>query len=236
MSLEVLLLAVLAGYLIGTIPAAYFVVKRARGLDIRFSGSTNVGATNAFETTGSRRVGITVLLLDALKGVLAVLAGWGVAVLFGEAGALMPPAETFWPKSAALLGALAGHNYNLFLSVTAGKLSGGKGFATAVVGFLFVTPWAVPVWIVLCFIGIQAFERLKGVRDMIPGNVLACSLTPFAALAIYGWPGFVVVGIFGLLALPKHFRQMRALLLTEYGVHPEPAPVKSALGKAKPEH
>ncbi len=196
----------LVGCLIGSIPTAYLVVKRRHGIDVRVEGSTNVGANNAYRTTGSRRIGGLVLALDALKGIAAVAAGWAVADAFGTS-------DLYWPQSAALLGAVAGHNYNLWLSLSSGRLAGGKGLATAAGGFLLVMPWLVPVWGALFLLGRWAFAALRGVRDTIFGNVVATALVPFAAWVLYGAAGFAVILAFAALALPKHVGQVRALLI-----------------------
>ena len=69
-------LGILLSYLVGSIPTAYIFGKIAKGIDIRKYGSGNVGATNAFRVLG-KRMGISVLALDALKGVVCV-AGIGL--------------------------------------------------------------------------------------------------------------------------------------------------------------
>src|SRR6266852_3654020 len=61
-----------AGYLLGSIPFGYLLVKVFRGEDIRRSGSGNIGATNVARS-GARGLGLATLLLDAIKGMLAVL-------------------------------------------------------------------------------------------------------------------------------------------------------------------
>ena len=65
-------------YLLGSIPTAYWAGRLVRGVDIREHGSRNVGATNAFRVLGAR-IGIGVLLIDILKGFVAVRLGvwWG---------------------------------------------------------------------------------------------------------------------------------------------------------------
>lgn len=201
-----LLLCALVGFLFGSVPVAYLVVKRLHGLDVHVSGSRNVGANNAYRTSGSRRTGIAVMLLDALKGIAAVAAGWLVATTFGTA-------DAFWPMSLALLGAIAGHNYNPWLSWKVGRLAGGKGLATAAGGFLLLMPLLVPVWGALFLLGRWAFAAWRGVRDTIPGNVAATALIPLAAWMLYGSAGLVVLLVLALLVLPKHAGQMRTLLL-----------------------
>ena len=61
----------LFGYLLGSIPFGYLVVKIGQGLDIRASGSGNIGAANVTRTVG-KGAGVLTLLLDAAKGFLAV--------------------------------------------------------------------------------------------------------------------------------------------------------------------
>jgi glycerol-3-phosphate acyltransferase PlsY len=207
----ILLLCALAGGLIGSIPTAFLLVKRRHGLDVRFEGSTNVGAHNAWRTTGSRRTGVAVMILDAVKGVAAVAAGWAVASTLGEP---VPFDVAFWPESAALLGAIAGHNYNPWLSLGAGRLAGGKGLATAAGGLLLLMPLVVPVWGVLFVLGRWAVAP-RGVRDTVWGNVVATALVPFAAWAIYGTAGFAVILGVALLVLPKHAGQVRELLRSD---------------------
>ncbi len=211
-----LLACALVGWLLGSVPTAYLVVKHRHGLDVRFEGSSNVGANNAYRTTGSRRIGGLVLVLDAVKGLAAVAAGWAVAGAFGAP-------DVFWPKSAALLGAIAGHNYNLWLSLSAARLVGGKGLATAAGGFLLLMPLLVPLWGVLFLVGRWAFAAWRGVRDSIPGNVVATALVPFAAWGLYGAAGFAVVLAFAALVLPKHVGQLRALLHPAAGNAVSPA-------------
>ena len=65
-----LALALLVCYLLGSIPTAYWLVKWAKGIDIRAIGSGNVGATNALRTVGLW-AGLVVFAIDVLKGVLA---------------------------------------------------------------------------------------------------------------------------------------------------------------------
>ena len=201
-----LVLCALVGALIGSVPVAYLVVKRLHGLDVHMAGSGNVGASNAYRTSGSRRTGIVVMALDALKGIAAVAAGWALAMTLGAASA-------FWPMSLALLGAVTGHNYNPWLSLKAGRLAGGKGLATAAGGFLLLMPLLVPVWGALFLLGRWAFAAWRGVRDTIPGNVVATALIPLAAWVLYGSAALVVLLGLALLVLPKHVAQIRTLLV-----------------------
>jgi glycerol-3-phosphate acyltransferase PlsY len=115
------LLFVLAAYLLGSIPFGLIAGFKAKGLDIREHGSKNTGATNVFRVVG-KKWGITVLLLDALKGSVACL----LPVFFGK-----NPGVPF----QLLLGisAILGHSFPVWL-----KFKGGKGVATSLGVFLAI--------------------------------------------------------------------------------------------------
>lgn len=197
-------------------PFAYLLVRWRHGAHLHQEGSANVGASNAFTTSGSKATGAAVLVLDLLKGVLAVLTGaWLATDGFRMDDSLSGERIVWWMSAAALLGALATHNINPWLSLRARTVVGGKGFATAAGGFVLLAPWMLPVWGALFVLGRWAFARWKGVRDVIPGNVLATALVPVLGLFVYGYDVFLATAAFALLSLPKHTRQMQALLRGE---------------------
>jgi len=109
----------LASYLLGSLPTAYLFGRVLKGIDIRKVGSGNVGATNAMRALG-RGPGITVLLLDILKGFAAV-------VLLGDYFSLKP---VLWQEQnlRIIMGlcCICGHNWTIFL-----RFKGGKGIATS---------------------------------------------------------------------------------------------------------
>jgi glycerol-3-phosphate acyltransferase PlsY len=122
-----LALAVLAAYLVGSIPAAYLAGK-AKGVDLRRHGSGNLGATNAWRVLGWK-IGLAVYVFDTLKGALPVL--------------LLPhPAANaeLW-KIAYGVAAIAGHVKPIYL----GGKGGGKGVATAGGVFFALAPAALLV-------------------------------------------------------------------------------------------
>jgi len=110
------------GYLLGSIPFGYLLVKSTQGTDIRAVGSGNIGATNVFRK--SRIGGLLTLILDGGKGYLAV---W-------IAGAL--GADLTW-QSIAAVSAIIGHIFTVWLG-----FKGGKGAAVGVGSFLAVSPLA----------------------------------------------------------------------------------------------
>ena len=111
--------ALLVSYLLGSIPTAYLFGKGLKGIDIRKIGSGNVGATNAMRALG-RGPGITVLLLDILKGF--------IAVLFLGNYFVNKPVLLHGQNLRILMGlcCICGHNWTIFL-----QFKGGKGIATS---------------------------------------------------------------------------------------------------------
>lgn len=127
-------LAVLAAYLIGSIPTGLLIIRWLRGIDIRTVGSGNIGATNVYRVAGLP-VAILVLLIDVLKGAGSVLLARALA---------SPP----WAEVLAGLAAIIGHNWSAFL-----RLAGGKGIATSFGVLAALSPAAAGValaaWLVV---------------------------------------------------------------------------------------
>ena len=160
MNMVSLLLFAAFGYLVGSIPTAYLLVKWRANLDIRRVGSGNVGTLNSFEATGSKRIGAAVLIVDLMKGLTAAGAGWRFGGAY-EVGAV------------AALAAVFGHNFPIWLS-----FKGGRGLATAA-GAMLVLGWVVlPVWMVSWFVGYKVSE------DVNVGNAIATIVMVTLAFAL----------------------------------------------------
>jgi glycerol-3-phosphate acyltransferase PlsY len=135
-----LITALLAGYLIGSLPFGYWVA-RAHGVNILKEGSGNPGATNVKRIVG-RTAGNLVFVLDLFKGVVAV--SWV---------RLLPTDPSNWILLGitGLVGAILGHSFSLFL-----RFRGGKGVATMVGGMVTLMPIStligVAVWLLLFFL------------------------------------------------------------------------------------
>ena len=114
-------LAIIIGYLLGSIPFAYIAGRLIKGVDIRKMGGGNVGATNVMREVGTAS-GIAVLVADIVKGTVAVL----IAQWFG-----VSQVAVFIAGFAAVVG----HNWPVFLG-----FSGGKGGATMVGVFFALVP------------------------------------------------------------------------------------------------
>jgi acyl phosphate:glycerol-3-phosphate acyltransferase len=165
-------LVVLLGYLLGSCPWGYWLVRLVKREDIRLTGSGNIGATNVWRTYG-RSLGIPVVLLDTLKGFVPALLG----VLF----------VSHLAGLVAGAAAMLGHWRPLFLRFA----KGGKMVATC--GGVF---FGVAVWCALTagLVWLAAFVlfRYASVASILAGIAL-----PVTAV-LYGYPTPVVV--FGALA------------------------------------
>ncbi|MBM3321742.1 MAG: glycerol-3-phosphate 1-O-acyltransferase PlsY [Candidatus Eisenbacteria bacterium] len=150
--------ALLAAFLLGSIPFGYLVPRLARGIDIRTVGSGNPGFTNVFRAAGPAP-GIAVLLADAGKGVLAVLLGRAL----GEANG----------AAAAGVAAIAGHVWTPFL-----RFRGGKGVATAAGVFFVLLP--LEAGIALAVFLAAVFST----RYVSLGSVLGAAALPASVAAI----------------------------------------------------
>src|SRR5215469_3714882 len=133
----------LVAYLLGSIPTGFLVAK-ARGIDIRSVGSGNIGAANTFRAIG-RNAGIFVLVMDALKGVAAVLVSGLLLKFFG----ITDPAVTIHYRVLAGVFAVLGHNYTCWL-----YFKGGKGIATTGGVYLALVPLSVAAGLAAFILGV----------------------------------------------------------------------------------
>lgn len=123
------LIAVLTAYLAGSIPFGLLVARMVAGIDIRTQGSGNIGATNVGRLLGAKW-GVTVLLLDALKGLLPV---WLIPMaLAGD-----DPARLILLRVLAGVATILGHMFPCWLG-----FKGGKGVATSLGVVVMIAPVA----------------------------------------------------------------------------------------------
>ncbi len=114
------LIGILVGYLIGCLQTSYIVGKVTKNIDIRDYGSGNAGATNAIRVFG-RKTGMFCLIIDALKGVAAIL----IARYFLDGTTLILLITGF--------GVILGHNYPFYMN-----FKGGKGIAASLGIFIAI--------------------------------------------------------------------------------------------------
>jgi len=130
------ILAVILGYLSGSIPFGLLFTRWAGLGDVRAIGSGNIGATNVLRT-GNKKLAVLTLIADAVKGTLPILV---MKALGGESAGLI-----------AGLAAFAGHLFPVWLG-----FKGGKGVATNI-GILFGLYWPLgliflAVWLAMAFL------------------------------------------------------------------------------------
>ena len=149
MSTSASLLALLFGYVLGSIPFGLLLTKAAGMQDIRTIGSHNIGATNVLRT-GRKDLAAATLLLDGLKGTLAIL----VAAQWGE-----------FPAMAAALGAFVGHIFPVWLG-----FKGGKGVATFL-GCLLGLYWPAGILFALIWLGVAKVTRYSSAAALVASVV-----------------------------------------------------------------
>lgn len=183
-----IVLILIISYLIGSIPTAYLVGRICAKVDIRTVGSGNVGASNVYRVVG-KSAGISVLIIDILKGLLPVYA---VGLL---------EFDTIH-KIIAGLGAISGHTWTIFL-----KFKGGKGVATGLGVFLGLTP--IPVLIVLViFILVVALSKYIALGSIIGALLLPLLLLLFEKENIIKIFGMAV----SLLIVIRHIPNIKRLI------------------------
>lgn len=150
-------IAILCGYLLGSIPSAYIAAQFKRKVDIRHVGSKNMGAVNVLYEVGPGAA-ILVLLADIGKGIGAILlARWlGASLLF---------------QLFTGLAAVTGHTFPIFL-----KFRGGKGGATAIGVLLCLMPRAVPF-----------FFAMAAIALLTTRNISFCYSVAFICLPFFAW-------------------------------------------------
>jgi len=178
---------VVAAYLLGSVPTGLLLGK-LYGIDVRNTGSGNIGATNLYRTVG-RKVGILTLIGDCLKGMIPVL-------LVSYAGFSFEYAA--WVGLAAFLG----HVYTVFL-----KFKGGKGVATALGVFLAISPLAVSIALTVFVLLVLKW------RYVSLGSVAAAAVMPAAVYVLDGRGELVVVTLLiAAVVIVKHHQNISRLL------------------------
>jgi glycerol-3-phosphate acyltransferase PlsY len=153
-----LLLAAIFGYLMGSVPYGLLLTKAAGLGDIRAIGSGNIGATNVLRT-GKKGLAAATLLLDGLKGTVAVL----VAQRFGAEAGLVAGAAAF-----------LGHLFPVWL-----KFAGGKGVATFI-GLLLALAWPAALAFAVLWLATAKITKYSSLSALV-----ASAATP-VVLALLG--------------------------------------------------
>jgi len=180
------LLLSISCYLIGSIPFAFLFIRHKLKKDIRQLGTGNVGAMNTFDVTGSKRIGIAVGALDALKGLVCVLLA--KYAFQGEEFSLM----------IASFFAVLGHNYPIWL-----KFKGGRGLSTAAGSTLLFAPIIPLVWSLFWAL-LKIFRRNVHFQNIVATLGLFFVVPFFATIQVFYFALFI-----GGLILLRHVDVMR---------------------------
>jgi acyl phosphate:glycerol-3-phosphate acyltransferase len=180
-------LLVVAGYLCGSLPFGYWLVRWLRGVDIRTVGSGNIGATNVWRTFGAR-LGLLVMLLDTLKGFApALVASLWVGSLWGVLAG-----------GAAMLG----HSRPVFLKFA----RGGKMVATCGGAFFGVAPVVAGIGTAVWFLVFLAC------RYASVASITAALSLPIVAVALgEPWPVIAFAAAAALAVLFLHRTNIKRL-------------------------
>ncbi|MFO7772426.1 MAG: glycerol-3-phosphate acyltransferase [Dehalococcoidia bacterium] len=138
-----IVIAIVIGYILGSIPSAYLAGRLRKGIDIREVGSKNMGAMNVYYEVGLAEA-VLVSLVDLGKGIGAIL-----LVRWLSGFPLVSPFDLLTALTG--LAALVGHIFPVFL-----KFRGGKGAATAIGVLLFLMPRAIPFLFIVFAVALLA--------------------------------------------------------------------------------
>ncbi|HMC30730.1 MAG TPA: glycerol-3-phosphate 1-O-acyltransferase PlsY [Candidatus Angelobacter sp.] len=199
-----LIVAVMA-YFLGSIPFGYLLVRIFRNQDIRLIGSGNIGATNVARL-GAKGLGIATLVLDALKGAIAVLLALALAQskynLCGDfVEHICVPSLRL--MSLAALFAVLGHVFPVWL-----RFKGGKGVATALGVFCFLFPKAILISLAI-FVVVVAITRYVSL-----GSILGAVAFPVTAYFLQNpdAASLAITSIIALIVVIKHHANISRLI------------------------
>lgn len=193
-SLVLFSVAIVGGYLLGSIPFGVLIMRAAGAGDPRAIGSGNIGATNVLRS-GKRGLATLTLLGDGGKGALAVLLAW---LATRDSGVERQAVLTSLAAGAAFLG----HLFPVWLG-----FKGGKGVATFY-GALLAAAWPVGLaagatWLIVAFL-----FRISSLAALV-----AVALAPAVALLLGRPPAIALLALFmALLVYIRHAENIRRLL------------------------
>lgn len=195
------MLALLTGYLLGSIPFGVLLTRMGGAGDLRSIGSGNIGATNVLRTGRKGLAGAT-LLLDMAKGAAAVLL-----------------AAYLWPgdEILAAAGVFLGHCFPVWL-----RFRGGKGVAT-LMGITLALHWPIGLIFALVWLGLLAALRISSFAGMA-----AAASTPVSGALLGRFDLVLLLLALALIVLWKHGPNIERLLAgTEPRVGRTPKPDRS---------
>jgi glycerol-3-phosphate acyltransferase PlsY len=208
----------LAGYLLGSIPAGYLAGRWLRGVDIRTLGSGSTGATNVLRQFG-KGPALVVFLVDVLKGTAAVLLAKALLEPAG-AGSAADWISDSWVVAAGLA-SLAGHIWPVWLG-----WRGGKAVATAL-GMLLGLTTPVGLACFGVFLTVLSFSRIVSLSSVVAALALPLLMLGWFQSQAMGlrWPYLALALLTSALVIWRHRSNLSRLLA---GTEPK-------LGQKKPD-
>jgi glycerol-3-phosphate acyltransferase PlsY len=184
------ILFIALSYFLGAIPFGLFFGRLFSGIDVRTTGSGNIGATNVLRASGKKAAVLT-LIADALKGLLPVLVA---RLLF----------QNDWITTASGIAAVLGHAFPVYL-----KFRGGKGVATSYGVILAVSPWTGLLCLII-WLGAAYFWRYSSLAALVsfacyPVITFTASTPPSNATGLFS------LFIFGMI-YSRHRENIKRLL------------------------
>lgn len=203
--LLIALLTALAAYLAGSVSGAIIISKKVSGSDIRSEGSKNAGTTNMLRVHG-KKAALMTLLIDVLKGVLAVLIGTAIdgalaehyetlsVVLSGYQRILMGNM-----KYIAAVFVVLGHDFPIYFG-----FKGGKGVATSI-GAAFMLDWRAGLIVLTAALIIMVTTRYVSLGSVAGAVAYPCIVAAFMLAEKDFNPAYILCAVvLGLLITVKH--------------------------------
>lgn len=211
------LAVVIVSYLIGSVNSSIILSRVIGGKDIRKSGSGNAGATNMLRTYG-KKMGVITLLIDILKGVVAV----GLALLFvkyhyswftvrswGQADLTAWQEILNWlslPYIAGLF-VILGHNFPIFFG-----FKGGKGVATSL-GAVMMLDWKIGVMLLITALIIMIITRYVSLGSIVSGALfIILEIARMFFDSEWNFIRFICVILMGGLVIIRHHANIKRLM------------------------
>lgn len=155
----IITLTVLLAFLCGSIPTGYLIIKKLYGIDIRTTGSKNIGSTNVKRLAGTK-ISIITQTIDVLKGLFPVLLGMYISKIIE-----LPITQTTYVSIIAIA-VILGHDYTPFLN-----FNGGKGVNTTLGAFFLIAPLPTISGVVVHLI-LGKFTNVVSMRSIILGATI----------------------------------------------------------------
>lgn len=194
----IIIAVAVVSYLIGSVNFSILISKAISGKDIRESGSGNAGATNMLRTHG-KKMGVLTLLLDVLKGIIAIIIAMIVDKNIG--------ADTGILSYIAGVCVILGHNFPIYFG-----FKGGKGVATSL-GVVLMLDWKVGLIVAVCAIAIMAITRYVSLGSILGGAAyIVVEIVKTIVTENYNIVQLVCVVIIGGLLIARHHANIKRLL------------------------